>query len=342
MIPFRPLAAFATVVMIGWVAARVGAGEPGPGASPFVTRPVSLDGRRPGIAYGPHRDAQRPGGPSPTRDELREDLHLLAKQWPVIRLYGSAEFASQVIELIRGDHLPLGVLLGVSIVTEARTDSGGRVFERLPGAVAANRREIEAGVKLAKRYRSIVRALVVGNETQVYWSAGRVPQAQIVAAIREVRAQVPQPVTTGDDFAFWESRDSRAVADEVDFVTVHLHPLWNGCQLDTALAWLEHRYDAVVAAHPGKTVVIGETGWATRRNDEGDQGKLMKGAVGEAEQARYLADLTRWLAGSRVPAIVFEAFDENWKGGPDPADVEKHWGLYRADRIPKLAAQATP
>jgi exo-beta-1,3-glucanase (GH17 family) len=310
----------------------------GSGAAPFVTRPISMDGLRPGIAYGPHRDGQRPGGPSPTREQLREDLRLLARQWPVIRLYGSAEVAPQVLDLIHGNHLNLGVLLGVSIVAEARYDSGGRLIERLPGAAAANRREIESGVNLANRYPSIVRALVVGNETQVPWSAGRVPQTQLVLAIREARTRVPQPVTTGDDFAFWESEDSHAVAAEVDFVMVHLHPLWNGCQLDTALAWVGHRYDAVVATHPGKTVVIGETGWATRRHDEGDQGKYMKGAVGEPEQARYLSDLAQWLADSRVPTIVFEAFDENWKGGSSPADVEKHWGVYRAHRTPKLAA----
>jgi exo-beta-1,3-glucanase (GH17 family) len=89
-------------------------------------------------------------------------------------------------------------------------------------------------------------------------------------------------------------------------------------------------------------VVIGETGWATRRNDQGDQGKLMKGVLGEAEQARYLVDLEAWVARTGVPTVVFEAFDENWKGGPDPADVEKHWGVYRADRTPKLAAGDRP
>jgi exo-beta-1,3-glucanase (GH17 family) len=331
----------ATIVVTWATAARACADEPGPGATAFVTRPISMDGLRPGIAYGPHRDGQRPGGPSPTREQLREDLRLIAKRWPVVRLYGSAEFAPKVLDVIRGDDLNLGVLLGVWIAAEARHDSSGRPIERFPDAAAANRREIEAGVKLANRHPSIVRALVVGNETQVYWSAGRVPHAQLVAAAREVRARVPQPVTTGDDFAFWESPDSRTLAAELDFVMVHLHPLWNGCQLDTAVAWVGRRYDAVVIAHPGKAVVIGETGWATRRNDQGDQGKLMKGAVGEPEQARYLADLARWLGDSRVPTVVFEAFDENWKGGSDSADVEKHWGLYRADRTPKLAAQGT-
>ena len=36
----------------------------------------------------------------------------------------------------------------------------------------------------------------------------------------------------------------------------------------------------------------------------------------------------------------FEAFDENWKGSDDPFEPEKHWGIYKADRSPKLAMKA--
>ena len=34
------------------------------------------------------------------------------------------------------------------------------------------------------------------------------------------------------------------------------------------------------------------------------------------------------------------AFDENWKGSPDPLEPEQHWGLFTADRQPKLVMQA--
>jgi len=36
---------------------------------------------------------------------------------------------------------------------------------------------------------------------------------------------------------------------------------------------------------------------------------------------------------------VFEAFDEPWKGSPDPMDPEKHWGLFTVDREPKKVMQ---
>ncbi|NNE10040.1 MAG: glycosyl hydrolase, partial [Gemmatimonadetes bacterium] len=48
-------------------------------------------------------------------------------------------------------------------------------------------------------------------------------------------------------------------------------------------------------------------------------------------------ELRNWVRAERVATFLFEAFDENWKGGADPREVEKHWGLYRADRTPKEA-----
>jgi exo-beta-1,3-glucanase (GH17 family) len=213
------------------------------------------------------------------------------------------------------------------------------VLERFPAARAANLREIDHAARLAREYPGTIAAMAAGNETQVFWSGNRLPAERLIAYLRELRARTRVPVTTADDYNFWNKPESRAVAAECDFVCVHLHPLWNGTSPEGALPWIETQLASIRALHPDREVVIGETGWATRRNDEGDQGRLMKGAVGEAEQAAFVRALRAWLAASHVPTFTFEAFDENWKGGPDPNDVEKHWGLYRADRTPKPAAE---
>ena len=42
----------------------------------------------------------------------------------------------------------------------------------------------------------------------------------------------------------------------------------------------------------------------------------------------------------RILTFVFEAFDEPWKGSPDPLEPEKHWGLFYVDRSPKLAMRS--
>jgi len=38
--------------------------------------------------------------------------------------------------------------------------------------------------------------------------------------------------------------------------------------------------------------------------------------------------------------FVFEAFDEPWKGSPDPLEPEKHWGIFTVDRQPKRVIQS--
>jgi exo-beta-1,3-glucanase (GH17 family) len=310
---------------------------------PFVVRPLRVtDGDRwlgDAVAYGPHRDGQSPAGASPTRAQVREDLAILARHWGMLRIYGAIGTGDTVLAAIRDSGLGTKVVLGLWLAAEDRRDSSGRVLERFPAALEANRREVDAAVRLAREYAGSIAAIAIGNETQVYWSGNRLPAERLVAYLREVRARVSVPVTTADDYNFWNKPESRAVAAECDFVFTHLHPLWNGTSLEGALPWIQQQLAAIRALHPDREVVIGETGWATSRNDLGDQGRLMKGAVGEAEQAKFMHDLRAWLAVSRVTTFTFEAFDENWKGGPDPGEVEKHWGLYRADRSPKPAVE---
>jgi exo-beta-1,3-glucanase (GH17 family) len=273
-----------------------------------------------GVAYGPYRDGQRPGGPSPSRDELGEDLRLMSRHWSLLRLYGAAGPTETILDLIREERLDMKVMLGVWIEPEA-----------------ANRLEIETAIRLAGEYPEIVIAVCVGNETQVSWSSHRVPPDLLIDYVREARARTSVPVSTADDFNYWNKPESGAVAREIDFIVTHAHPLWNGIQLENALEWTRSTVAQIEAAHPGKAVVLGETGWATRKHTEGEQATLMKGAVGEAEQANFYAAARQWVDEARMPMFFFEAFDENWKGGDHPAEVEKHWGLFRADRTPKLA-----
>ena len=50
----------------------------------------------------------------------------------------------------------------------------------------------------------------------------------------------------------------------------------------------------------------------------------------------YYNDLMDWAEKEKKIIFVFEAFDEPWKGSPEPLEPEKHWGLYNVDRSPKL------
>ena len=61
--------------------------------------------------------------------------------------------------------------------------------------------------------------------------------------------------------------------------------------------------------------------------------------MNEENQKMYFEDLMSWSEKNKILTFFFEAFDENWKGSPDPGEPEKHWGLYYANRRPKLAMQ---
>jgi len=309
------------------------------GTGGIEVRPLDSQGlwATPGVAYGPYRAGQHPGGPEPDRAELREDLHLIAAHWSRLRVYGATGPTETALQVIRDEGLELRVMLGAWIDAEVRVDTVGRVVEEWPAVRAANGREVAGAIRLAGAYPDIVTAVSVGNETQVTWSAHRQPVRIVIDYLREVRAAVRQPVTTADDFAYWRTPESRELAREVDFITLHAHPLWNGRTLDEALDWTRARLDEVRTMHPDRIVVLGETGWATDMHPAGEQARLIRGRVGQGEQRRFYVALTGWIARTRTPVYVFEAFDEPWKGGDEPDHVEKHWGLFNVDRTPKAA-----
>ncbi len=298
---------------------------------------VTMNGKWIGnaIAYGPHRDGQHPDGPSPTRAQLREDLHLMAKHWHLVRVYQSRGATETMLDVIAKDRLPLRVIVGAWIAVTERRDSTGQVVEAFAAPRAANRAEMDTAIHLAKQYPGIVAAIAVGNETQVAWTDHRIPTDSLIADLRYVRSRARVPVTTADDFNFWNKNEAQRVAPEIDFAMMHAHPMWNGQQVERAVAWTDSIVGTIRAALPTLPVVLAEAGWATSVGAHGDQAKYIKGKPGEDEQKTVVDGLTAWARRTHTVTFIFEAFDENWKGSDDPAEVEKHWGLYRADRSPK-------
>jgi exo-beta-1,3-glucanase (GH17 family) len=284
-----------------------------------------------GISYGPYRAGQKPGGPDPTADQILEDLRIIAPRWHMIRYYSSRGPGEDILRVIRDNDLPIRAMVGVWIA---------------PDAPPENAAEVAEAIRLANAYPDQVLAVSVGNESQVAWSGHRTPPEVLIAAIRTVRAGIQQPVTTADDYNFWNKPESHAVADEVDFLLLHAYAMWNKQPLDDAVPWTARTVAAIAAEHPDLKIVLGETGWATELNDDAgpdsDQKKQILAPAGIAEQTRFHAEFSAWAAEAAVPYFYFEAFDEPWKGGADPRDIEKHWGLFGVDRQPKARSTEAP
>jgi len=289
------------------------------------------------VAYGPFRDGQAPGAEGPTDEELLEDLRIMAEHWSLIRMYGS-EWAEPVLRLIRQEGLSMRVMVGAWLTTEVKKGPNGEDVVDAD-AVAANVRQVNGAIRVAREYPELVAGVSVGNEIRVFWSDHKVQPKRLIGYVRAVRAETEVPVTVADDFNFWNKPESQEVAKELDFIVLHIHALWAGCSLEDALPWTQRIYKEISDAHPSKTVVIGEAGWATKKHTEGEQAKLIKATPDKAGQERYWLGLRAWAEEKKVTTFWFEAFDENWKGGPHPDEVEKHWGVFKADRTPKQALQ---
>jgi hypothetical protein len=123
---------------------------------------------------------------------------------------------------------------------------------------------------------------------------------------------------------------------ELDFISVHTYPVWEYKHIHEALDYTKDNVASVARLYPGKPIVITEAGWCTNSNGRGMHAEH---AVQEL-QAVYYQDLMDWTRAEGLLCFVFEAFDEPWKGSPDPLEPEKHWGLFTVDRRPKLVMHA--
>ncbi len=307
---------------------------------PFVVRPLSLgpssSWKTKAICYGPYRDGQAPSVVAPTGEQVREDLRLLATNFEVLRVYGAESFVLRACEIIRQEGWDLKILVGAWIETETQ-GTPEKTYE-IPYSLASNARQVSRAIELAQKYPDIVAAISVGNETQVSWSTNPVRQDRLIKYIRQVRAATKVPVTVADDFLFWCQPESQAVADELDFILTHIHALRQGQSLDQAIAFTDEKLALVRAQHPNRPVLLGEAGWATAKPEIGVQADAILGETGEAQQQQFLQALLSWAKDQDVAVFFFEAFDQNWKGASnEPLDLDKHWGLYRADRTPKQA-----
>jgi exo-beta-1,3-glucanase (GH17 family) len=305
------------------------------------TKADLLAGLPKGVAYSGFRHGQHPdrgeGPANPSDAEILEDLQILARNsnFGLIRLYDSQANSETVLRLIQTNKIKLKVMLGAWLSAEVNNPHCTWLKTPIPQSTLdadkiKNQKEIERAIRLTKKYPDIVVAVNVGNEALVDWTDHMVSVESVIAYVREVKRAIRQPVTVADNYAGWV-KNGNVLAKEVDFVTVHTYPAWDGKDIDEALAYSIGNVEAVHAAVPKSRLVIGEAGWATVASEFGKR-------ASEENQKRYVTELTAWTKQHNVTTFIFEAFDEDWKGDPsDALGAEKHWGLFTVDRKAKLA-----
>jgi exo-beta-1,3-glucanase (GH17 family) len=288
------------------------------------------------ICYSGYREGQSPNDCIyPSLAEIREDLLILQKNWRLLRLYDCSPHAERVLQVIEEDRLPFQVMLGAYLGPEMNNFGcpwGGTYSEeKLEASTRENEAEVGRLIALAQRYPGIVFSVAVGNEATVDWTDHFVPVHRMVDHVRRVKAAVRQPVTFCENYVPWQQKLRELVA-ELDFISLHTYPVWEYKHIHEALDYTKENVASVARLYPDKPIVITEAGWCTNSNGRGMHAEH---AVQEL-QAIYYQDLMNWTRAAGLLCFVFEAFDEPWKGSPDPLEPEKHWGLFTVDRKPKL------
>ena len=292
------------------------------------------------ICYSGFREGQNPGGIYPTYEEIKEDLLLLQNNWKYLRLYDCDEHGEMVLKVIEQEKLPFQVMLGAYIVAEMNNFGcpwGGGVYteEQLADNRIKNHKQIKKLIALANQYPTIIRTLSAGNEACVDWTDHYVSVNSVIEYVKLIQREAKQPVTFCENYVPWLNK-LRSLAEVVDFISIHTYPVWEYKNIHEALDYTIENYSAVANMHPNKSVVITEAGWATNSNGRG----IEPHNVSEENQEIYYNDLVNWSEKEGVLTFVFEAFDESWKGSPEPLEPEKHWGFYKIDRTPKLVMQS--
>jgi exo-beta-1,3-glucanase (GH17 family) len=281
--------------------------------SPSVLPPSPLAGghKLPCLSYAPFRDRQSPlvEGTRVERWQIDEDLALLSHYTDCVRTYSTAEGVDQVVPTAR--RYGLKVLLGLW----------------LSNKVEKNREQVATGIALAKANADVIAGVIVGNEVLL---RGEMSVTDLIATIREVKAQVPEPVTYADVWEYWLRYSD--VQNAVDFVTIHILPYWEDFPIpaEFAAAHVSAIRKEVAAAIPGKEIVIGEFGWPSA-------GRMREGArPSPSNQARAITETLAVAQRQNFRLNVIEAFDQPWKRVPEGA-AGGYWGIVeRATGAPKF------
>jgi exo-beta-1,3-glucanase (GH17 family)/cellulose synthase/poly-beta-1,6-N-acetylglucosamine synthase-like glycosyltransferase len=267
------------------------------------------DGLVRGISYTPsHLFGQRDHDwTSP--EQIDRDMAQISQITGHIRTYTVSNGLDKVPEIARG--YGLTVTLGIAIGSD----------------LDANEKELQTGIDVALTNRRVIDRVIVGNEAVM---RGDVTVDQLNDYIKRVRDALPNriKVSTAEPWSTWLLNPE--LGQNIDFVTVHLLPYWEGVPLKTALNSLPRWFDLVQQEFPDKNIVIGETGWPS----QGRMHRLAEASL--ANEAYYIRNFVRFAQEKGYDYYLIEAYDQPWKGR-DEGSVGAYWGLFDASGVPKFA-----
>lgn len=261
-----------------------------------------------GLFYSAYEEGQKPGSVL-TEDQIRRRMAIIAPYTSWIRSFSCIE-GNELIPVIARE-FGLKTLVGAWL-----GDDKSLIEEEIAGLI-----------KLAGE--GYVDIAAVGNEVMYRKDLSEKELLKYMARVKEALPDIP----VGYVDAYYEFSARPRITAACDLILANCYPYWEGCHIDYSLVHFRQMYYQALHAGNGKKVIITETGWPS-------QGTGLEDAQPSKENAlRYFLNVQQWAAQEEIELFYFSSFDEPWKGSPDPMEPEKHWGLFKVDRTPKMAVQ---
>jgi exo-beta-1,3-glucanase (GH17 family) len=251
-----------------------------------------------GLNFSPYMDGQSPNWQTQiSQTQLLDRMKIIQPYTQWIRTFGSNDGLERSGAVAHS--------LGLKAALSAWISSD----------LNANETQITNLIAAAKRGEADL--LIVGSEVLL---RGDISEAKLIDYINRVKQAVSGiPVTTSDVYS--EIISHQNLRDVCDVLFVNLYPYWEGISIDSAIAFLDDRYEQVKEVANGKLVVVSETGWPSAGNPVGNSVPTPQNA------SRYFLDFILWAQKNNVYYLYFEAFDQTWK-----ADAEgqqgANWGVW--------------
>jgi exo-beta-1,3-glucanase (GH17 family)/cellulose synthase/poly-beta-1,6-N-acetylglucosamine synthase-like glycosyltransferase len=266
------------------------------------------DGQVRGIAYNPSHIFTLKENGHITAEQIDRDMAQLSLLTGRIRTYTVAGGMDKVPEIAR--RYGLTVSLGCWISAD----------------LDQNETELTLCIKTALANRRVIDRVFVGNEAILF---SFVTPDQLNGYIKRVRDALPSriKITTAEPWSTWLLTPE--IGQNVDVVSIHLLPYWEGMSARDSLRFLERAYSDVQQEFPDKPIIIGEAGWPS----EGRTKRFAEPSV--ANEAYFMRAFVQLAMEKGYDYYLLEAYDQPWKGGNE-GSVGASWGLYDALGNPKF------
>ncbi|HXK19599.1 MAG TPA: hypothetical protein VNG33_17435, partial [Polyangiaceae bacterium] len=193
------------------------------------------------VAYSPYRDGQGPGGTQPSQDQVKQDLMMLKPYVVGIRVYGTDGANAYIPALC--DQLGIDLHLGAWI-----------------DGLGTDESNVHALATIVNANHPSIKTAVIGNEVLARATKNLMTEEKLIALIKLFKADLT--ATTGvkiaaaDTYPQWMLMRPNLAA-EVDLLIWHTYGWWSGVDISTAYTVVSGRYDDMLKAYPGKSMVLG-------------------------------------------------------------------------------------